>query len=338
MKSTAFDSLHPSIALAYFGAALVLAMAAPHPTLLAISFACAITCGIWLRGGTAVAKSFAWQLPLLLIIMAINPLFSSTGTTELFRIGTQAVYAEGYENAATMALLFLCVMQWFSNANVVLSTNKVMGALGGVLPTISLMISMIMRLVPRFVRRGRAINTALAACTAAHKPRQAAAFTAQKSCTTEGRADAKGASSSAINESEAAICADPAPEHEGISPMKPKRLTRAYFSEQLRIATTLMGWSMEDSLESADSMRCRGWGSTHKRTTFRRMRFHAFDAIALTILAFLFAGASYAAYALMEGFGFFPALHGNLASPLATLYALALGFPLLLELAGKVRR
>lgn len=114
MKPTAFDSLHPAIALGYFAVALVLAMAAPHPLLLALSLAAALTCGAWLRGAGSVAKSLGWQLPLMLIIVAVNPLFSSTGTTELFRIGTQAVYAEGYANALTMAALLLCVMQWFS--------------------------------------------------------------------------------------------------------------------------------------------------------------------------------------------------------------------------------
>ena len=145
MKPTAFDNFHPALALVYFAVALVLAMAAPHPALLALSFAVATLYGVWLRGGRAVARSFAWQLPLLAVIVALNPLFSSTGTTELFRIGTQAVYAEGYANAATMALLLLCVMQWFANADAVLGSDKVMGALGGILPTISLMISSMVR-------------------------------------------------------------------------------------------------------------------------------------------------------------------------------------------------
>lgn len=170
MKPTAFDNFHPALALVYFAVALVLAMAAPHPTLLALSFVIAALYGVWLRGGRAIARSLTWQLPLLAVIVAVNPLFSSTGTTELFRIGTQAVYAEGYANAATMALLLLCMMQWFANADAVLGSDKVMGALGGILPTISLMISMIMRLIPQFVRRGHAISNALNACTAARNP------------------------------------------------------------------------------------------------------------------------------------------------------------------------
>lgn len=302
MKPTAFDAQHPTIALAYFGAVLVLAMAAPHPLLLAISFAAALLCGVWLRGGGRVAKSLAWQLPLIAIIVAINPLFSSTGTTEVFRIGTQAVYAEGYANAATMALLLVCVMQWFSNADAVLGSDKVMGALGRVLPTVGLMLSMAMRLIPHFVRRGRTVNAALGACTAA---RGAAPATAEYT--------------------------EPSPE-------TTKRPRRARFSGQLRTITTLMGWSMEDSLEAADSMRCRGWGATRKRTTFQRQRFRARDGALLAVLALFAAAAAVAAWQLMQGFSFFPALHGTLASPLACATIPLLCFPLVLELLGKVRR
>lgn len=40
----------------------------------------------------------------------------------------------------------------------------------------------------------------------------------------------------------------------------------------------------------------------------------------------------------MDGFGFFPAFHGSLSNPLVALYVLALCFPFMLELLGKVRR
>ncbi len=324
MKPTAFDAQHPSIALAYFGAVLVLAMAAPHPLLLAVSFAAALAYGIWLRGGGAVAKSLAWQLPLIAIIVAVNPLFSSTGTTELFRIGTQAVYAEGYANAATMALLLVCVMQWFSNADAVLGSDKVMGVLGRALPTVGLMLSMAMRLIPRFVRRGRTINAALGACTAAHAT-SAEAHTPNHLATETAKPQTAGAT--ATKTAPAQPCAETS-----------KRTRRARFSDQLRTVTTLMGWSMEDSLEAADSMRCRGWGATRKRTTFQRQRLRTRDGVLLAVLALFTAAAGIAAWQLMQGFGFFPALHGTLASPLAAAIVPLLCFPLLLELLGKVRR
>ncbi len=348
MKPTAFDAQHPTIALAYFGAVLVLAMAAPHPLLLAISFAAALLCGVWLRGGNRVAKSLAWQLPLIAIIVAINPLFSSTGTTELFRIGTQAVYAEGYANAATMALLLVCVMQWFSNADAVLGSDKVMGALGRVLPTVGLMLSMVMRLIPRFVRRGRTINAALGACTAARcacatacvLPRKRANATerqAAESNAAPAESQTANASTTAA-EVQAAAANIATAEYAEPSLETTKRPRRARFSDQLRTVTTLMGWSMEDSLEAADSMRCRGWGATRKRTTFQRQRFRTRDGALLAVLALFAAAAAVAAWQLMQGFGFFPALHGTLASPLACATIPLLCFPLVLELLGKVRR
>ena len=308
MKPTAFDSLHPTLALVYFAVALVLAMAAPHPTLLALSFAIAALYGMWLRGGRAVARSFAWQLPLLAVIVAVNPLFSSTGTTELFRIGTQAVYAEGYANAATMALLLLCVMQWFANADAVLGSDKIMGTLGGILPTISLMISMIMRLIPQFVRRGHAISNALNACTAARNP---------STSMVSGDAFAEEAESTpAAKEAQKAERArhqKQRTEQNGAN--KPAcRFSTIRFADHLRTVTTLM------------------------RTTFRRNHFRTYDAFAVGALALLSVGAAAAAYTLMNGFGFFPAFHGSLGNPLAALYALALCFPLILELLGKVRR
>ncbi len=324
MKPTAFDAQHPSIALAYFGAVLVLAMAAPHPLLLAISFAAALAYGIWLRGGGAVARSLTWQLPMIAIIVAVNPLFSSTGTTELFRIGTQAVYAEGYANAATMALLLVCVMQWFSNADAVLGSDKVMGVLGRALPTVGLMLSMTMRLIPRFVRRGRTINAALGACTAAHAT-DAEAHTPKHLAAETAKPQTAGAT--ATKAAPAQPCAETS-----------KRTRRARLSDQLRTVTTLMGWSMEDSLEAADSMRCRGWGATRKRTTFQRQRLRTRDGVLLAVLALFTAAAGIAAWQLMQGFGFFPALHGTLASPLAAAIVPLLCFPLLLELLGKVRR
>lgn len=332
MKPTAFDNFHPALALVYFAVALVLAMAAPHPTLLALSFVIAALYGVWLRGGRAVARSLAWQLPLLAVIVAVNPLFSSTGTTELFRIGTQAVYAEGYANAATMALLLLCAMQWFANADAVLGSDKAMGALGGILPTISLMISMIMRLIPQFVRRGHAISNALNACTAARNPSTTMVSGDVFAEEAESAPTAKEA-----HEAKRARHQKQRAEQNGAN--KPaQRFSAIRFADHLCTVTTLMGWSMENSLETADSMHCRGWGANRKRTTFRRNHFRTYDAFALGALALLSVGAAAAAYTLMNGLGFFPAFHGSLGNPLAALYALALRFPLMLELLGKVRR
>lgn len=51
-----------------------------------------------------------------------------------------------------------------------------------------------------------------------------------------------------------------------------------------RMTSTLMEWAMEDAITSAGSMRARGWGSGIAPTFFRRSRFTAKDALALSLV------------------------------------------------------
>lgn len=53
---------------------------------------------------------------------------------------------------------------------------------------------------------------------------------------------------------------------------------------RLRMTSVLMGWTMEDSLETADAMRARGWGAVPRRSTYVRYRFTPADAAALVAI------------------------------------------------------
>ncbi len=50
--------------------------------------------------------------------------------------------------------------------------------------------------------------------------------------------------------------------------------------EAMRLSTVLLGWGMEDSLETVDSMVARGWQSGAKRTAYSRRRFARLDLLA----------------------------------------------------------
>lgn len=234
---------------AFFAAVLALTMAAVHPVLTALSLAVALAYGTLLRGPRAVARSLRWQAPLVLLVALANPLFSASGSTELFRLGGWAVYAESLFYGLVMGMLLAAVTAWFSNAAHVLTSDKVMAVLGSRFPTVSLMVSMSLRLVPRFVDRGREIATAHDACTAAR---------------------ARG----------------------------PKA--------RLRQVTVLMEWGMEDSLETADSMRARCWHRGQRRTRYRRGRFGARDAVLLAALAALATLAVVAAFVAVSQYRFYP--------------------------------
>ena len=92
-----------------------------------------------------------------MIIALVNPLFSASGSTELFRIGMRAVYLESMVYGLCMGGLFVASVLWFEATASMLEYDKVLALLGNAAPVLALMISMCMRLIPQFLRRGRTV-------------------------------------------------------------------------------------------------------------------------------------------------------------------------------------
>ena len=78
----------------------------------------------------------------------------------------------------------------------------------------------------------------------------------------------------------------------------------------LRRTSVLMGWGMEDSLETAGAMKARGWGAAARRTTYARYRFRRFDAAALVFGGALALLAAAAVWAACAQFRFYPTIGG----------------------------
>lgn len=251
-----------------------------------------------------------WQAPLVLILAIANPLFVSAGSTELFRIGLHAVYLEALCYGLCQGLMLVNVLLAFSIAARVVSSDKVLCVLGNATPTLALMISITMRLVPQFVRRGKAIADTQKACTAAASARSACTSSAS-SCSAGVRPDANDVSRSA----------------------KPRR---AALANSLRLSTVLMSWGMEDSLETADAMRARGWGAATKRTTYQRYRFRKTDAFACAFIAVLTVAAAASAAAACGEFKFYPRIAGFDPWFSYIPYVLLVALPTILE--AKERR
>jgi energy-coupling factor transport system permease protein len=260
VKTTSFDKFHPVIAALYFAAMAILCMATIHPVVISISLVGSIATSIAYRGLRATLKTLAWQLPLALIIAIFNVIFSGSGSTVLFSIGTTDFYLEAFLYGLTIGAMLITVMLVFSNATQVLSSDKIMLLCGRVFPVIGLMMTMIMRLVPQFVRRGSEISAVAGACTAA---------------------------SPSVGDA-------------------PKRKTE--MNGAVRQLSVLMGWSMEDSLETSAAMRARGWGACERRTQYKLRTFRTADALMLVMLHAIIAFAIVACISVTSGFVFYPRL------------------------------
>lgn len=93
---------------------------------------------------------------------------------------------------------------------------------------------------------------------------------------------------------------------------------------------------MEDSLETADAMKARGWGAAPKRTTYARFRFRRLDACALAFLMVVGASAAVAAWAACAQFRFYPFIAGFASWWSYAPYVLFAALPLVMEARERI--
>ena len=303
MAQTIFDRYHPAVALLYCGVLLVFSMAVMQPVYLLLTFCGLLALDIALRGVKPALRNLVWQAPLIMILAIANPLFVSAGSTELFRVGMHAVYLESLLYGACQGLMFANVLLAFSLSARIISSDKVMCVLGNAAPTLALMLSMVMRLVPQFIRRGKTILSVQKACTSTVSPERLA-------CT----------------------AAHPNAENVAAAPRREKHVAkRKVIASYLRLSTVLMGWGMEDSLETADAMRSRGWGASVKRTSYQRYRFRCQYALACAAIALVAAAAAASAWAACAQFSFYPRFDGIAPWFSYAPYAILVAFPVVAQ-------
>lgn len=171
MDRAAFQTFHPVVPTVLFAGLIALAMFCLEPHLVASSLACALLFSLALQGGAAVLDKLRWQLPLLVLICIINPLFSARGSSLLFRLGPFLVYGESVAYGLVMGALLISVLTWIEGAGLIIGHDELLALGGGALPTLSLAASMTMRLVPQLIARASTVRTALLATTSARDPR-----------------------------------------------------------------------------------------------------------------------------------------------------------------------
>lgn len=278
----AFETSHPSVPALYVTVTLVLTMAAMQPVLIAISLLGGLAANCCARGPRATIAGLRWQLPVIFIIAIFNPIFSASGSTELFRIGMRAVYLESLAYGFAMGGLFVASALWFMAGSHLLTFDKVMTLFGNAAPTVALMVSSTMRMIPRFLRRGRQV---LAVQSSAGVPGGAAETVRSR----------------------------------------------------LRLSSVLMGWGMEDSLETADAMRARGWGAAPRRSTYTRYRFTSADAVSLLLLLAFGLLCALLAYVATSQYAFYPTMSRLVAWWGYVPYAAWMLVPTAAHLIGKRR-
>lgn len=234
MEGSVFLKSHPLLNFIYFSGAIVTSMFFFHPVFLSLSIGIALSYALWLTGPKTL-KFLLYMTPLLIGAVIINPLFNHEGVTILFYLKNgNPITLESILYGVFTGAMVLAVMLWFRCYHVIMTSDKFMYLFGSMVPTLSLVFSMILRLVPRLTHRFSLIKSA------------------QHSL---GR------------------------HVQGKSILKRIRHSLTLFS----ILTT---WSLENSIETANSMKGRGYG-LKGRTHFSNYTLNAREVIEIVFLILL---------------------------------------------------
>lgn len=255
VKYDSFENYHPVVNFVYFTSVLLFSMFFMHPVFQIISLMSALSYMFMLKGFKEGLKfNLKFMLPILVLMAILNPILNHEGATMLFYLKSgNPVTLESIIYGAAAGVMFITVIAWFSSYNSVMTSDKVMHLFGSVIPSLSLVFSMVLRFVPRYSEQIKKIS-----------------------------------------ESQKAIGRD---------------VSQGNIFQRARNGITILSimitWALENSIETADSMRSRGYGLPG-RTSFSIFRYDKRDKIALVTMFILITIILIGAYYEVNTIKFFP--------------------------------
>ncbi len=231
---------HPIVSFSYFVVVIGTSMLYMNPVFQVISLIGALSYLIILDRYKTL-KLIKFIFVMVLVIAIINMIFVNRGSTVLFYLRSNPVTLESLFYGFVSGLMLGSVMVWFSCYNEIMTSDKFLYIFGKITPTIALIVSMTLRLIPKLIEQTKIIANS------------------QKTLGIDY--------------------------NEGNISLKIKSC--------MRILSILVTWALEDAVQTADSMKARGYG-IKKRTSFQIFEFINRDMVMLVYILisgmFLLAG------------------------------------------------
>ena len=148
----AFSKCHPAVNFLFFAGAIGASVMIQHPAYLIAGI---VTGAVYylLLNGRKGWKTILGLLPLFLFLTAINPVFNTYGENPLFYLFGKPYTREALCYGAAIAAVFVTMILWFGCYNKVLTSDKFTSLFGNLIPSISLLLLMVFRMVPNLMRK-----------------------------------------------------------------------------------------------------------------------------------------------------------------------------------------
>ena len=157
MQQDAFSRCHPAVNFLYFVGAIGFGVVIQHPAYMLAAVLGSLLYYVLLKGRDAFKMAFL-LLPVFLIITLINPLFNTLGKTELFLLFGKPYTLEALYYGAVVGGIFVVMMFWFGCYSQVLTSDKFTSLFGNLIPSISLLLVMVLRMIPNLMRKAMQIS------------------------------------------------------------------------------------------------------------------------------------------------------------------------------------
>jgi len=233
-RESQFSRLHPLVNFIYLAAVVAITIISNNPIMLLIAFVTSLIYSIMLCGSVSVKRNMLIFIPILVFMVMIQPLFSHNGITVLFYINNNAVTLEMVLYGLAMSVLLISTIQWFTCYNSLITSDKFLYLFGRMIPSLALVISMVLRMIPLLRHRFTQIDEA-----------QVAMGKKRKGMGLYNRAH--------------------------------------IFIKEISI---LIAWSLESSIDTADSMEARGYG-LKGRTSFHMFKIKKLDCVWLLAILWI---------------------------------------------------
>ena len=152
----AFSKCHPAVNFLFFVGVIGTGVVIGHPAYLLAGIVTGVIYYLLLNGAKGI-KMVLGLLPLYIFLTAINPLLNTYGATPLFYLLGRPYTLEALLYGGTIAGMFVAMLIWFGCYNKVLTNDKFTSLFGNLIPAISLLLVMVLRMVPSFIRKAQQI-------------------------------------------------------------------------------------------------------------------------------------------------------------------------------------
>ena len=142
-RQDAFSGYSPQVNFIFYIGTVFFTVLIVHPAFLICSLVLATVYYLQVRGRQGL-RTIVGMIPVFVVVSAINPLLNTGGDRALFYLGQRPYTLEALYYGMALGCMFTAVILWFGRKS----------------PVISMILTMVFRMVPGFQRKARQITTA----------------------------------------------------------------------------------------------------------------------------------------------------------------------------------